>query len=349
MLRPLLLLVLSAGVLLGTSLARAEPDWTRVWSQIPAKEVPMFFPGQSGYEWVMNRKDHTGAFKLTERKQNCFDCHEYDADVIGKDIVTGKTVGKSKGFLDRDVPKGRRGTYPLKLQASHDDQKIYLRFEWESAPADDLPVQDKDNEIKLSVLFDNGQNDDARMAACWTSCHMDLRSMPDANAKAGKHPKAKAYGWSDGVTKYLPVARTADSIEVSPRGGWNKLRSDAELRKLLAEGQFLDLMQYRSGAGQLPVDGYVLERRVMTGGKSLTAATATRDGNKWSVTFERLLAANAPGDHNIVPGRQYTLGVAIHENHANARYHHVSLGYTFGLDDPAAFINVQRLPVSATK
>jgi len=41
----------------------------------------------------------------------------------------------------------------------------------------------------------------------------------------------------------------------------------------------------------------------------------------------------APGDHTIAAGKMYNFGVAIHEDHSNARYHYVSLGYQFALDE----------------
>jgi cytochrome c-type protein NapC len=225
------------------------------------------------------------------------------------------------------------------VQATHDAKKLYLRFEWESAEGDAGPVLDPRNEVKLTVMFDGGRVDGARLNGCWATCHMDLRTMPDAAPGASRHPKAKALGWGDGVTKYIAESRTPPADPGKARGAWDKLRPPREIAAALKAGQFLDLMQFRSGAGEKPVDGYVLERRHMGGGKSLIGATGQRNGRKWTVTFERLLAAGGVGDHALRPGRQYTFGVSIHENHGAARFHHVSLGYTLGLDDTTAFVN----------
>lgn len=172
---------------------------------------------------------------------------------------------------------------------------------------------------------------------------MDLRSMPAAAPGAAKHPKARSWGWQDGVTKYLGESRTTPPGDDRTTGAWNKLRRDREISRALKDGRFLDLMQYRSGPGQKPLDGYVLERRHMEGGRSLVSATGRREGRKWTVSFVRELAALGPGDHTLQPGRQYTFGIAIHENHGTAREHHVSLGYTLGLDDQGAYLNVARL------
>lgn len=164
--------------------------------------------------------------------------------------------------------------------------------------------------------------------------------MPDASDAAKGHAKAKALGWSDGATKYLKESRTALEMKNKPRGGWDKLKSDAEIDALLKEGKFLDLMQWKSGKGEKAVDGYVLDSRHMGGGKSLVKADGKKEGNKWIVTFERNLSADGKGDHAIAEGRLYNFGFAIHTDGSNARYHHVSLGYTFGLDNPKADVNV---------
>lgn len=342
--RLLPLLFSSAATLLAAS-AIAEPDW----SKVRGKEIPMFYPGPAGYEWVMSKTEHTGATKLAEKKQNCFDCHEEDADVIGKDMVNGKPVGKLKKAIDSEVPPGRRGTYQMSVKAAHDDGKLFLRFEWEAGAPDGGAKNDPNNEIKLSVMFGGKSADGVEMNGCWMSCHQDLRSMPETNARAPKHAKAKEYGWQDGVTKYLPVSRTTLSYDEKPRGGWSKFQPTDELKRALADGRFLDLIQYRSG-GEPAIDGYVLESRHMEGGKSLLKATGERVGNKWVVTFERLLKGAGVGDHTIEAGEPITFGVSVHENHSSARFHHVSMGYTLGLDDKESFINAvaANAPAAAT-
>ena len=196
----------------------------------------------------------------------------------------------------------------------------------------------------LTLMFDGGSTvEGAALNGCWGSCHMDLRTMPDASDAAKGHAKAKALGWNEGVTKYLAESRTAVSAS-KPRGGWDKLRSDADIAAALKAGKFLDLIQFRSGKGEKPADGHVLDARHMSGGKSLVKAEGKKEGNKWVVVFERTLAASGPGDHAIAADKTYNFGFAIHEDHADDRHHHVSLGYQFGLDraDPAvkSYINV---------
>ena len=48
----------------------------------------------------------------------------------------------------------------------------------------------------------------------------------------------------------------------------------------------------------------------------------------------------APGDVPIKTGELYTVGFALHDDFTSARFHHVSLEFKLGLDNPDAEINV---------
>lgn len=317
----------------------AAPDWGKV----PARKVTVFYPGAAGLEWVLNKSDHSSAPDILDKKRTCAKCHEGDAAEVGDKIVAGKPVGISKTVLEPSPLKSKAGYVPVLVQAAHDDKKIYFRFEWEAPKPSGNKKHDPKNEIKLTMMFDASTVEGANLNGCWGTCHMDLRSMPDA-ANAKGHAKAKAMGWNEGVTKYIAESRTALEMKGKPRGGWDKLKSDAEIGTALKEGKFMDLMQFRSGSGEKPVDGYVLESRHMSGGKSLVKAEGSKKGSKWVVTFERNLAGSGTGDHTISEGKLYNFGFAIHEGYTDARHHYVSLGYTFGLNkempELKSFINV---------
>jgi cytochrome c-type protein NapC len=329
----------AAGLALGilvSGAALAAPDW----SKVPAKKVPVFFPGQSSLEWVLTKNDHSAANQILEKGRACTYCHDEDATEIGTKIVAGKPVGNAKQPLEPTPPKGKPGFIPVSVQAAHDGKKLYLRFEWEaSKPGGDKKLDPK-NEMKLAVMFEENKLEGSRQNGCWLTCHQDLRSMPGAADAAKTHARAKALGWDDGVNKYVKESRTAVEMKGKQRGGWDKLKSDAEIEAALKEGKFFDLIQFRSGKGEKPVDGYVLESRHMDGGKSLVKAEGGREGGNWVVTFERSLSAAGRGDHSIEPGKLYSLGFAIHDDFAAARFHHVSLGYTLGLENSKADINV---------
>jgi hypothetical protein len=270
--------------------------------------VTLFYPGQAGLEWVMNVTDHSAVPDITVKKRACAKCHEGDAGEIGDEIVQGKPVGSSKSVLEPSPPKGKAGFMPATLQIAYDDAKIYFRFEWETPKGEGGKKMDAKNEVKLTMMFDGGGTvDGAELNGCWGTCHMDLRSMKDAK--------------DDKKTKYIIGAD-------------------------LASGKFMDLIQFRSGKGEKPVDGWVDSERHMDGGKSQLKAEGKKEGNKWVVTFERALAAGGKGNHAITADKVYNFGFAIHEDYTNARYHYVSLGYQFGLDKPNPgvknYIDVQK-------
>lgn len=264
------------------------------WSKAPVRKVKLFYPGQAGLEWVMNKPDHSSAADIQEKKRPCAKCHEGDANEIGESIVAGKPVGVSKTVMEPSPPKGKAGWMPATVQATHDGKNIYFRFEWDTQRAGDGKLADPKNEVKLTMMFDGGDTvPGSAQNGCWATCHTDLRGMKEAK--------------DDKKTKYIVGAD-------------------------LATGVFMDLIQFRSGKGEKPVDGYVAESRQMGGGKGLVAVSGKKEDGRWVVIFARSLAGGGKGDHVIGPDKVYNFGFAIHESHAAGRYHYVSLGYQFGLD-----------------
>lgn len=277
------------------------------WSKVPTLPVKVFYPGQAALEWVMNKPDHSSAADIIEKKRPCAKCHSGDANEVGAAIVAGKPVGASKTVLEPNPPSGKVGFIPVNVQATHDGEKIFFRFEWVPPKNGDKKLDPK-NEVKLTMMFDGGGTvEGSELNGCWSTCHTDLRTMKDAK--------------DDKKTKYIAGAD-------------------------LGSGKFMDLIQYRSGKGQGPADGWVDSERHMSGGKSQLKAEGKKEGNKWVVTFERALAGGGKGDHSITADKVYNFGFAIHEDFTNARFHYVSLGYQFGLDKPNPsvknYIDVQK-------
>jgi hypothetical protein len=101
----------------------------------------------------------------------------------------------------------------------------------------------------------------------------------------------------------------------------------------VAGGKFYDLLQWTSKGGKF--DGYVADKRVMEGGKGLVEAKGEKKGDEWVVVFTRKLAGGGEGDIVLAPGKTYNFGFAIHDDHTQGRFHHVSLGYTLGVDAKA--------------
>ena len=294
------------------------------WSNVPARKVVIFYPGQSSMEWTLRGKDHGGArpFNAGDR---CFDCHDEEAADIGDKIVNGEK-------LEPNVIPNKRGSIPVSVQAAHDGTNLFLRFSWpqgEHAPAPfaDGGKMDPDNPMKLALMLATDEVEYADRAGCWGTCHADAKSMP-------YEPQGTE------VTKYLTESRT--KIETrgrndAPLGGWDKRKSEDEIKAEMEAGHFMDIIRYKSGKGEVE-DGYILADRVMKGGQG-AEFTARQEGKQWVVEMKRKLNSGKAGDVNLALDQLYNFGFAIHDDYSNARYHHVSLGYKLGFDNADAEIN----------
>jgi hypothetical protein len=101
----------------------------------------------------------------------------------------------------------------------------------------------------------------------------------------------------------------------------------------LATGIYYDIVQWTSKGASF--DGHVADRRVMEGGKALVEAKGEKTGDDWVVVFTRKLASGADGDVTLASGKSVNFGFAIHDDYTFGRFHHVSLGYTLGIDAEA--------------
>lgn len=283
---PMKLSVIAAatGTLLATLAGGALAAEPADWSKVESKDITLFYPGTSALEWVTGRR-HGGGRAFT-KGDSCADCHADETADMGAKIVGGEKLEPSP------IP-GKAAAIPVKVQAAHDGEHLYLRFSWQQPPASAGAKLDEQNPIKIAFMLDAGAVDMAERSGCWASCHGDSRTMPEGEDSKKKYVK-------DG------------SIET---------------------GVFYDLAQWRSGENKA-FDGYVAETRVMEGGTALVGAEGKLDGDTWNVVFTRKLAGGK-GDVSLEPGKTYNFGFAIHDSHSAGRYHHVSLGYSLGLDAKA--------------
>jgi len=310
------------------------------WSDVPGREITLFYPGETSMEWVMTGKDHGGARPLLKGGDRCTTCHDKETADMGKKLVSGEKAESTP------IP-GKRGSIPVNVQAAHDEANLFLRFEWEDTEHTPVPFvdggkMDPANPMKLAIMLGTDDVEFADRAGCWQSCHEDARTMPDtpdADTLAASDV-AKTLDLKAGVTKYLKESRS--SIEVQgrrgkKRGGWDKLKSTDEVADALKANQFMDLLRYQSGT-ETTEDGYILEQRYMQGGQGFQV-NARKEGNNWVVEIKRALKSDQPGDTSIEAGKLYNFGFAIHDDYSNARFHHVSLGYKLGLDNEVAEVN----------
>jgi len=303
------------------------------WSAIEPKEIVLFYPGQTSMEWMLKGSDHGGK-RAFVTGDSCFECHEEEEVDIGDLIISGEKAEPTP------IP-GKRGSIAVNIQAAHDADNLYLRFQWEDTEHVAIPFvdggkMDPDNPIKLAIMLATDSEDDpkveyAERAGCWQTCHHDLNNMPHQPDKAllTSSPLAARLDLSNGFTKYLKESRSAIEIngkDGKKRGGWDKLKDEAEIQAALENGSFMDLLRYNSGSGESE-DGYIVD------------FSGSLDDGIWTVEMIRKLVSDKPGDISMSSDQWYNIGFAIHDDYTSSRFHHVSLGLKLGFDDEDAEIN----------
>ena len=124
----------------------------------------------------------------------------------------------------------------------------------------------------------------------------------------------------------------SDKVPLADQAGcWAACHEDAkgmpkskDKTKYVAAGT-MDLMQWASSGKSS--DGFVADKRNMTGGKAGATAEGAKAGDTYTVTYTRKLAGNAV----LAAGKAVPFGIAIHADNAGGRFHHVSFGHTIGL------------------
>mgnify|MGYP001576724494 CR=1 FL=1 len=315
------------------------------WSKAKSTDIGVFYPGTASIEWILGRR-HGGKRAFT-KGDRCTECHGEEIADIGNNIVSGE----SEKDLEPNVIPGKRGSFDVTIDATHDNENLYLRFSWadgEHAPVPfvDGGKMDPENPMKLAFMLATDDAEYADRAGCWGTCHADANSMPFA-------PEAAALKGSDlakrlkfdtgtgmGVTKYVKESRT--KLEIKGRrgkalGGWDKLKGEDEIKAAQDANQYMDLVRYKSGTQQVE-DGQILASRDMHRGQGAEVEASLKNGT-WSVVVKRKLKSDKAGDVSIGAGKVYNFGFAIHDDYSSARYHHVSFGYKLALDNDEAEVN----------
>lgn len=253
------------------------------WSRVPSKTLTLFYPGTSTFQWLRS-PEHAGAQPVLGGAA-CVTCHNGQEEQKGNSLVKG-------GKLEPTPPGGKDGTKQLNVQIAYDNENAYFRFQWKTKnayPGDAYPMYRFDGkewklyggprldkrisggteppiyEDRLSMMIDDGKVPHFGAQGCWLTCHDGSRDAKQATAAQVKDsPFFQAIKKTD-VRKYLPSSR-ADAA-----ASWDKGVSLEELAKLKADGQFLDLIQWRAHRSN-PVgmadDGYVLEWRNFDAGSN---------------------------------------------------------------------------------
>lgn len=275
------------------------------WSAAPARDVTLFYPGQASWEWVLTPIDHSGAPKFREGK-NCKQCHDGEEPAIGNLLASGKK-------LEPTPIAGKRGSIPAKVSMAQEGGRFYVRLAWPAAEKAAAKVMDPDIAFRVTVMLDDGAIAEAGRAGCWGICHDDATGMASSQGER---------------TKYLSRSRA----KITRQGGGDNLKPQAELAQLRASGAFLEYWQARvkPDGTVVPADGTVLEKRADNATPAVTAE-AKREGDNWVVVLGRDLKAPGPDHKDLVTGKTYTVGFAVHDSHTRSRFHHVSLEHSLVL------------------
>ncbi len=201
------MLVLGTLLTVGSQIAFAAPDW----SKVPKRDINVFHPGVTPIEWVGKKSDHSGTAGL-KKGETCVGCHE----------EKGTLNFNFKRLEDKELePKGAPKTmmYPVGVQAAYDASNLYIRLTFK-APSGGADKSDKDNEVKATVMFPDAKVPQASQVGCWASCHIDARTMPGADEKKTKYAKDGTYElmqWKS--VKGAKVADGTVSTERKMEGG----------------------------------------------------------------------------------------------------------------------------------
>ena len=313
------------------------------WSKASNRKITLFYPGETSIEWVLNGRDHGGARPFDKGNDRCVTCHDKETADMGQKIVTGETAESNP------IP-GKRGSIPVTVEATHDAENLYMRFSW--AEGDHAPVpfvdggkMDPENPMKLAIMLSTDDVEYADRAGCWSTCHHDVNNMPhhpDADSMTAS-PFATRLDFSGGVTKYLKESRT--KIEVKgrrgkKRGGWDKLKDEADLKAEMDAGKYMDLIRYKSGE-KVTENGHIFDERTMSGGQGAEFEARLKAGT-WSVILKRKLNTDNAGDIALALDQVYNFGFAIHDDYSSSRFHHVSLGYKLGFDNDTVEVNATK-------
>jgi len=272
----------------------AEVSASVDWAAIPARTVMLFYPGQSSYQWLRG-PGHPAGMAAVAGGAPCSACHRGQEAALGERIVAG-------GPLEPEPIPGKQGAIELRVQAAHDSERLYLRFQWPTqldrpGQVHDLLRYDGERwapfggprsdpevragtmpplyEDRLAIALDDGRVPGSAQQGCWLACHNGMRDMPQepASERVRAHPLLGDLLGQEDVRKYLAESRSDDDAS------WDSTRSAEDLAELRALGAFIDLMQWRAHRSN-PVgmadDGYVLEYRLFDAGVGPFASNLDR-------------------------------------------------------------------------
>jgi len=307
--------------------ARAAIDW----SSVPGKQVVLFYPGQSPWEWALTADDMSGATKFRQEGKACVDCHDKEEQSMGAHLVTGQPrVFKAAGKPDVTKPSveptpipGKPGSITAMVKFANDGTNLYVHLDVTDGAQPDVR-QDAAAAAKVTVMFTSSQANDISHAGCFAACHDDMTAMPSAGGATRTH--------------YL----SGTHAKLGRQGGGDALKPAGDLATLRGQGYFLEDWQAKLNPGQpAKAASYIVFDKRADAGLPVTAE-GTLSGGSMSVTLSSPLQ---PGGQfvNFAQGQVYHVSFAVHDGHAAGRFHYISLEKSLAINGGAAdFVAVKK-------
>lgn len=239
------------------------------WSKVLQKNLYVFYFGVVLIEWVVGKGDYSGVSGL-KKGEICVGCYVED----------GKLSFDLKCLVSKEMElKGvfKMMIYLVVVQVVYDVINLYvcLSFKVFVGGFDKL---DKENEVKVIIMFFNDKVLMGDQVGCWVVCYKDVCIM---------------LGVDDKKIKYVMLG-------------------------------VMDLMQWKS-SGKF-VDGLVIDKCNMDGGKVGVMVEGVKVGDVWIVIFICKLV----GGVNFVLGKVVLFGVVIYVDNVGGCFYYVFFGYIIG-------------------
>jgi hypothetical protein len=276
------------------------------WGQVETKNIKVFYPGVASWEFLTSVDHGTGEVPVKSIKKACADCHvgkDGTYDINADKIIAGelKKANSGKPFETEPIA-GAKGFSDVAVQVAYDADNIYLRLQWAGSGASvtdpSLAKDDKADRISVQIA---DKIKTFNLYGCFIACHDDETGMPE-NSGGEK----KLYG-------YYTAGKSQDKVD-----------------GFLSHGQFIDLWEaYFEGPAVKAEDGYILESRHEDNND--LSATGSFEGGKYTVVITRKLSTGDAKDIALQDGKDFSMGISIHDNKHKGRHHYVSFPVSVGL------------------
>lgn len=193
-------------------------------------------------------------------------------------------------------------TRDINVSFGTDASNLVLNISWNGTAA----------EQDLALMWGDSGNDELARAGCFAACHSD---MPGMTRDRGQQ-----------LDKYLLASRLQERRIGRPP----LVRDEAELAALREAGNFAELWRVTLQE-PIGVESGALLAGIDWHPESLVKSTARFRDGRWQVTLRRPLKS-LPGGLSFAPGRELTLGIALHGADNPGGKHWISLPMTFATD-----------------